>query len=230
MTPPETDCPALVADGGTVEETSECFVAYGPATYWRSESTGHGGSMLWTNAFQNDTPSNWARWHLNLEEGGEYRVEVYAQPPFAVHRATQYRLRHGDVETAIEVDFAGADGWISLGQHTFAPGGGQHLSVYDNSPTAVPSDQHIPADAIRLVRIDPTDPDPDPDPHVMDVYEVAPIDVGPLEFGDPTIDDDPLGGGRGTVGGCSVGGRTSAPAGVLLFVLGFAIWRRRRDR
>lgn len=235
MTPPDTDCPALGPDGGTVEETSECFSLYGPAAYWRSESVGHGGSLLWTNAFENDSPSNWARWHLAVEEGGQYTVEIYAQQPFAAHRTTRYELRHGDVETAIEVDLAGAMGWVRLGEFTFAPGGGQHLSVYDNSPVPVASDQRIPADAIRLVRADTTpgpDPGPDPDPgsdsRVIDVYEIAPIDVGPIFGGDPTLDDDPMSPGRTSVSGCSVGSGSSSSSWLLALLVGFAFVRRRR--
>ncbi|MEZ4340009.1 MAG: hypothetical protein R3B82_25590 [Sandaracinaceae bacterium] len=161
---PDVTCGTLPADGGVIEETDDCFVAYGPATYWRTESVGHGGSTRWTNAFSSSTPSNWARWHIDVEEGGDYAVEIYAPAPSAVHRATRYLLMHGGVEHEVTVDLDGADGWVRLGTFPFAPGGGQHLSVYDNSPGAVGSDQHIPADAIRCsTRVDPTVPEPTPE-------------------------------------------------------------------
>lgn len=236
MEPPADACPALGRDGGTVEETSDCFSAYGPAAYWRRETVGHGGSMLWTNAFQNGTPSNWARWHFNLDEGGEYVVSIHAQQPFAAHRATRYTLLHGGVETAIEVDLAGAMGWVRLGEFTFAPGGGQHLSVYDNSPTAVAADQHIPADAIRITRVDTTTPppdpdptpDPDPEPRVVDLYEIVPFDIGPILGGDPALDDDPMvGPGRTSVGGCSAGHGAPSGGSILGMLLAIALLRRR---
>ncbi|MCB9597843.1 MAG: extensin family protein [Sandaracinaceae bacterium] len=243
---PDSMCGVLPRDGGVVEENDDCFTAYGPATYWRTEATGHGGSMRWTNAFQSSSPSNWARWHIDLEEGGEYAVEVYAQSPYAVNTATRYVLMHGDVEHEIMVDFTGADGWVQLGTFTFAPGGGQHLSVYDNTAGAVASDQHIPADAMRLVRVEPTapelgpttEPDPDPTaepepgPHVIDLRELPLRDLGPLLEGDPTLDDDPMepfphsGSLSGT---CSAGGATSPgsawPLGLLFAA---ALLRRRR--
>jgi len=243
---PESACAALPAEGGVVEETSDCFAAYGPATYWRSESMGHGGSMLWTNAYQGSSPSNWARWHFNLAEGGEYAVEIWAEQPYAAHRATRYALRHGDVDHSIDVDLNGAMGWVRLGTYTFAPGAGQHLSVYDNYGADPGSDQHIPADAVRLVRIDGAvdpdpmpdpdpapdpGPDPGPDPRVLEIVEIAPTwSIIPIAGGDPALDDDPLvGPGRDSVGGCSVSAASSGGAAwPLAFLVGFALLRRRR--
>jgi len=239
MEPPATDCEALGADGGTIEETSDCFAAYGPATYWRTESAGHGGSMLWTNAFENDSPSNWARWHLNLDAGGEYAVEIYAESAYAVNRSTRYALRHGDVEHEMEVDLSGADGWVRLGTFEFAPGGGQHLSVYDNTTGPVGSDQHIPADAVRLIPagrteppvepMEPTDP-MEPGPRVRSVTELPIWVEQHIEGGDPTLDDDPLEGpGRlRATGGCSVGASGGPGALWVVGLLGLVALRRRR--
>lgn len=231
MAPPEAaDCPAIAHDGATIEETSPCFAAYGPATYWRRESAGHGGAMLWTNAFENDTPSNWARWHLDLEEGGEYAVEIYVEPAFATHRAARYELRHGDVEHALEVDLTAASGWVRLGAFAFAPGGGQHLSVYDHSATPVPPDQHIPADAVRLVRVEPAAPMPEPDPAVYRVVELEARAFTPIAGGDPTIDDDPPPSDRTLVGGCSAGPRSSPRGWPLAIGLALALVALRRSR
>jgi len=228
---PESTCDALPPTGGTVEETSDCFSAYGPAAYWRSEPTGHGGSLLWTNAYENDAPSNWARWHLNLDAGGEYAVDVWAEQPFAVHRATRYELRHGDVEHAIEVDLEGAMGWVRLGTFTFAPGGGQHLSVHDNYAGTVGADQRIPADAVRLVRVDATMTEPplSPAARVLQVVEQESHSYDPLPGGDPTLDDDPIGGGsRGMSGGCSSTGARSPGGWWGLLAMGLIALRRRR--
>ncbi len=237
---PDSMCAQLPAEGGIVEENDDCFAAYGPATYWRTESTGHGGSMRWTNAFTNSSPSNWARWHFDLAEGGEYAVEVYAQPPYAVHRATRYVLMHGDVEHEVVVDFTGADGWVRLGTYTFAPGGGQHLSVYDNTNSTVGSDQHIPADAVRLTRIDPTmpaptpepmpEPTPEPSPNVLEVRELEARTIGPILDGDPTIDDDPM--EPYPHSGSLSGACSASPGGhpapwPLALLLGLALLRRR---
>lgn len=247
MEPPEpTGCAALPGSGGVIEETSACFAAYGPATYWRHESVGHGGSLLWTNAFQSDAPSNWARWHVELRERGEYAVEVWAEPGFAVNRRTRYELRHGGAAHSIEVDLAaGAGGWLRLGVFDFDAGGGQHLSVHDDVDGAVAPDQHIPADAIRLTRVvvapEPTpEPTPAPVPSPDDVeLRVVPItvpigDIAPADGGDPRVDDDPLVfvEERSLRGGCSASpARGSVPLGALVpLALLLARMRRRASR
>lgn len=230
MSPPEiAECPPLTSAGGTIEETSGCFVAYGPATYWRSESAGHGGSMLWTNAWESASPGNWARWHVDLEEGGEYELEIYAEPTFSVHSATRYEIRHGDVEHAVEVDLSAALGWISLGAFDFAPGGGQHVSVYDNTSTPIDPDQHIPADAIRLTRVEPTAPTPMPDPSVIYSAELEVAEVVAVPDGNPMVDDDPLP-PREALSGCSAAAAASSSAGrgwVLLIFTGLLFAKRR---
>ena len=234
MDPPApTDCPALAAAGGELEETSGCFSAYGPAAYGRRESAGHGGSLLWTNAFESTTPSNWARWHLNLSAGGEYFVEVWAERGFAIHRAARYELRHGGATHGIAVDLsAGAGGWIRLGAFDFDAGAGQHLSVHDDTAAPVPADQRVPADAMRLVRVEDAPVLPPDDEAVVHVRELAPVGViSPMPGGDPSLDDDPLVmHDAELVGGCAVGG--SAPDASWLLVLGLAtlLWRRRRTR
>ena len=232
---PHNACGDLGPDGGEIEETGDCFAAFGPAAYWRHETgAGHGGSLLWTNAFQNDAPSNWARWSVNPTTAGDYTVEVYADPAFAVNRATRYEVRHGTTEHGLEVDLAGASGWIALGTFRFDAGGGQHVSVFDNTTTAVGSDEHIPADAIRLTRVTAPDPDPDPDPtpgpRTVSISEIVYADIPAIEGGDPTIDDDPRDDRRLT-GGCSVSLSRSSGASIF-FGLGLlvVVLRRRRSR
>ncbi len=220
---PEVECPALPADGGIIEESSDCFRAYGSSAYWRSVSAGSGGSMLWTNAFQSSTPGNWARWHLTPAAPGRYTVEVYAEPAYSVHRATRYGVRHAGVDHELVVDLGGASGWVTLGAFDFDGAGAEHVSVYDNSPSAVAADQHIPVDAVRLSPVaGPGEPmEPEPGTRTLTlvpaVYDAIPVLMG----GDPRIDDDPLP-SRGTLsGGCSAGGAGSGggPLGVALLAL-----------
>jgi hypothetical protein len=45
-----------------------------------------------------------------------------------------------------------AGGWVSLGSYVFAAGGDQWVAVFDDLDGAVPANQHVVADAIRLVR------------------------------------------------------------------------------
>lgn len=160
VTPPVIpDCDALPADGGIVDEQSACFGAYGPAEFWRVvEGAGHDDGLLWTNAFENDEPSNWARWNLYFDEAGDYEVEVFIDPDYGVNPETTYALEHApdaddDRAHAIVIDQGAASGWVSLGAYPFEAGEGQHLSVYDNVAGAVPDDQHIAVDAVRLTRV-----------------------------------------------------------------------------
>jgi len=220
VTPPVIpDCEVLPAEGGIVDELSPCFGAYGPDEYWRVvEGTGHADGLLWTNAFENDEPSNWARWNLYLEEGGDYEVEVYIDPDFGVNPETTYALQHapdadGDRAHAIVIDQGAVSGWVSLGTWAFEAGQGQHLSVYDNVEGTVADDQHIAVDAVRLTRT--TDGSPggggggrDPEPK-------------PATAADPA---DPTGGD----GGCRIA-PSSSPADGWWLLLALGALRRRRD-
>lgn len=202
MALPEVDCPSLPADGGVISETSECFAAYGPATYWRSETgVGHDGSLLWTNAFENDAPGNWARWHLRLPGPKDYRVEVYIEPMFGVHKDVRYALRHDGGETVISLDQSAAQGWTSLGEYQFAGDGDEHLSVYDNADMPVLEDQRIAVDAVRLLPAS---------------------NVGLPPTGPPSS--------RDAVGGCTVSDSPRPSWPIICLVLGILLWTPRRNR
>lgn len=241
MALPQSDCVALGPDGGVIEETDDCFGAHGPSAYWRHETSGHGGGLLWTNAFQSDTPSNWARWHLTTQEAGRYAVEVWAEPGLAIHHATRDQIAHAGEEHELVVDLSGASGWVRLAELDFAEGAGQHLSVYDKSPSSVGSDQHIPADAVQLVRLDgatePTPTEPMPGERTFYLAPVERVPSVPFYGGDPAIDDDGVGDsfedGTPLSSGCSVsGGRRRGLDGLsptaLLILAGLALVRRRR--
>lgn len=203
-------CAALGPEGGTIEDAAPCFSAYGPAAYWRTEATGSDGGLHWTNAFQNETPSNWARWNLALTEGGAYRVEVYVVDAFADYDAARYALRHDGIDSEIIVDLGRAeDGWLELGVYDFAAGDDQHLSLFDNYAAPVGSDQRLVADAVRLSRpgVSP------PDAGTTD----AGADTGSSDGGDVGMEEE---GGCG----CRVGAR-GAPVEVMALV---ALWVRRR--
>ncbi|GAB5543483.1 MAG: hypothetical protein SangKO_032430 [Sandaracinaceae bacterium] len=226
---PGRDCETLPADGGVLEETSDCFAAYGPATYWRSEATGHGGSMLWTNAFESDEPSNWARWHVHVEEPGEYRVEIYAEAARSAHRAVRYTVRHASVDEPLELDLSGAGGWVELGVFHFSGDGAEHVSVYDHSRVPVGADPHIPADAVRLTRTDRVEAMGPRATPVEAVFYEAPR----IEGGDPRLDDDPMlppGRDEGLSGGCAVSRDGSDPGALFLLMLGLWLGRRLATR
>lgn len=182
--PQVEDCEALSADGGMIDETNACFVAFGPSQYWRLvDGQGMAGSLLWTNAFQSSDPSNWARWNVNLEAGGEYVVEYYKTSDYAVHDAARYEIRaNGSDETVFVDQSAGSQGWNEIGIFDFASGAGQWVSIYDNSDETVPDEQHIVVDALRLR---PAGQEP-PDEPVDDGTEPVDDGTGP----DTGTDDD----------------------------------------
>ena len=160
LVPPPAPCPTLPPEGGIIDDEPPCFETFGPETYWRRvEDRGVGGSMHWTNAWDSVAPSNWARWSVAFEQGGDYLVEANVVPPYNRSRRTPYRVRASGAEHLVTADLSLAEGWMALGMWRFQAGGDQHVDVLDNSGETE-SDLHISADAIRLTRVwgpEPTD-------------------------------------------------------------------------
>jgi murein DD-endopeptidase MepM/ murein hydrolase activator NlpD len=153
-------CDVIPADGGIVDDYGPCFTPFGNPRFWREvEGDGVEGRFHWTNAWVNDTPGNWARWNLHFEQAGEYRVEVNVVPPYNRSTQTRYTIAHGEDETTLTIDQSAHDDWVNLGEFTFAEGGAQSVSVYDNTGESG-DDLHITADAVRITPVgtDPTDP------------------------------------------------------------------------
>ena len=148
-------CGVVPAGGGIVDDADPCFETFGPPDYWRTESAGYDGGLHWTNAFKGSAPSNWAWWQLALDQAGTYRVEVYGKAPWAKFAKTRYGVRAAGKDYTVTVDQAKASGWLAIGEWSFASGGSQWLAVYDDASGTVAAEQHIVADAIRLVRLDP---------------------------------------------------------------------------
>lgn len=166
MEPPDViSCGTVAPDGGVIDERDQCAGFYGPGEYWRSvDGAGHGGSLLWTDAFESSEPSNWARWRLDFEEAGRYRAEVYLTPDYAVHDRARYEIVHGGEVEVVYVDQsqASAEGWYSLGEFDFTAGGGQTINLFDNVDGSVAEGQHIAFDALRLTRTEGSE-NPNPD-------------------------------------------------------------------
>lgn len=154
--PPQTpSCETIPATGGVIDNESLCLHLQGPSVYWRSvDGAGHESSLLWTNAFRSSTPSNWARWELNLEAAGAYEIEVFLDPEYAEYEETEYRVRSNGETSTVLLDQSSGDGWTSLGVFDFDVGGGQGVSVYDNTDETPGSNRSIMVDALRLSPID----------------------------------------------------------------------------
>lgn len=160
------------AQGGTVDNTSDCFTLHGNHSFWRTENAGFSGSLRWTNAFESNGPSNWAEWHLNLVRAGKYRVYYYSEPQFAKFDSTRYSITHGVTKSEVFVDLSagGPAGWKELGTFDFKVGAGQSVAVFDDSPVSVAANQHIIADAIRIEPVDVVVPDPTATPRCGMVF------------------------------------------------------------
>ncbi len=142
----------LPAAGGEVDDGDDCFTAFGPGQFWRSEGgVGVGGSLLWTNAFGGANPSNWALWRFRLQAAGDYAVEVHTAAAFSRFDSVRYEVAHrGGVSTPV-VDVAGRDGWTRLGEWGFAADAEYGVKLFDNYAPDPGDDVHLTADAIRLV-------------------------------------------------------------------------------
>ena len=151
------DLPPVTAAGVVVDNGDACFQLFGAAQYWRHEASGGQGGLAWTNAFQADSASNWARWSLPLAAAGDFEVQVFIDPSFAVHASTRYQVTASGTLHTVFIDQGNADGWTSLGTFAFAADGSEEVRVLDNVDSEVAAEQHIVADALR-VRL-PTEPD-----------------------------------------------------------------------
>ncbi len=72
-------------------------------------------------------------------------------------------MRAGGSEQELRVDQSAGDGWLPIGEFTFAEGTDQWIQVEDNTGEDSSLRRKISADAIRLVRLDPPEPEPEPD-------------------------------------------------------------------
>lgn len=212
-------CGVVPDVGGVIDEEGACFQRFGPMEYWRSESTGDGGHLYWTNAWEADDPYNWAWWQLTLAEAGLYRVDVHVDPTYGVGDNVAYEVRAAGVDNAITLDQSSASGWRTLGDFTFAAGGEQWVALYDATGDAS-TNEHITADAIRLTRLDlPDDP-----------ADTTPDSGAPDSAGD-TAGAEPSTAGPGALvplpQGCSCGGGGAGATLVVLVAVGAGRRRRR---
>jgi hypothetical protein len=182
----EPACALLPPTGGVIDDDSSCFRTFGNPVYWREEAAGHGGHLFWTNAWDTDQPENWAWWQVQLQDAGEYEVEVYVDPAFGVFGEARYEVVAADATYDVLIDQGAASGWVSLGVFPFDAGGRQHVAVFDDHDGWVGSDQHVVADALRLTRTDlpeEPEPDPDPEPEPMETADTGVGDSGLVDTG-----------------------------------------------
>ncbi len=223
---PTWTCPPLPATGGVVDNASDCLWLRGPASYWNRESEGHGGALAWTTALQSGAHVSSAEWHINLEEAGQYEVQVYVSNGFATHDRARYDLNHGPATTPLLADLSAADGWHTLGVFEFAAGADQKLTLYDNNDGAVEAGTRIVADAIRLVS---TAPDVEIEEDPAEPSEEEPSEPTPPEpdqsGGDQS--DDTSGGEISS--GCQQAPGNTPLGSAMLLITALLFFRRKRQ-
>lgn len=151
------DCPpcgTIAPDGGTIDNGAACLELHGDLEYWRDEAVGEGGSLVWTNATEYATASNYAIWRLYFAEAGTYSLETFVEQPFGESEQTSYRVQHAMGETVIPVDQSQASGWVSLGEYTFAAATDHSVRIDDNTGELVTLERSLVADALRITRVD----------------------------------------------------------------------------
>ena len=169
---PETcpeDCPAcepIPSDGGTVDETGECFTAGGNPQWWRYEDDGWADSLMWTHTTDSPDVDNYGIWALEFEETGLYRLEAYTAAPWAQSQQARYEIVHGPHIAEAVIDQGETDGWNALGEFEFESGHAQSVRLDDNTGEPYDALTQIVYDAIRLTRLD--DPGDDDDTAMPD--------------------------------------------------------------
>jgi hypothetical protein len=219
----------LPAEGGYIDTGSGCLWLRGPAIYWNQELSGHAGQLAWTTAFQSGAHVNSAEYQINLEDAGEYELEVYVEADFSDHNRVRYVLEHGTTATPIVVDLSEVSGWHSLGNFDFAEGEGQKLTLYDNNDGQVEPNIKIAADAIRLRPIGTEAPD-DPPGNTDDPSDPSdPPDRDPEP--DPSDNGDEIDAPDGKLaGGCQQAPGKTPPGSILLLLTALLFLGRRRSR
>ena len=226
-----------------IDDSGPCFALHGPKNRWHKVTgQGHKKALRWVNALQQSAPSNWARWQVKPAKAGKYTVQYYAVAAYARFKRARYVVRHAGTSKMVLVDQSeGKTGWRILGTFHFAAGGGQHVSVHDDTSSPVAKNQHIAVDAIRLVPAANKPPTPPPPPKTKKKgpppSKTPPAPDGGAPWASPdgdvpgTYDPGQEWPGYGQVsGGCSVTDGAPLPGWTALLVLGLLLVRRRRRR
>ena len=107
-------CPLLPEAGGIIDDSDGCFAAGGNPDFWRSESSGYDGGLLWTHATDSPSAANYAMWFPRMETAGRYFIEAYIDGGVAESEMTLYQIRHDGISDEVLLDQSAADGFVAL--------------------------------------------------------------------------------------------------------------------
>jgi len=150
-------------EGGVIDDGDPSFEVGGSLN--RETTAGNAGDMMWAPTTASKSETNFGVWHLDFQEAGRYRVEVYTDSAFAQSKHAKYIVRPGSGKSVGRIiDQTAVNGWQSLGEYNFAAGGDQSIHAGDNTGE---KDMQLAFDAVRLTRVpDAGDPGDDGDsPH-----------------------------------------------------------------
>jgi lysozyme len=191
------DCPVcepVPAAGAVIDETDVCFEAGGDPQYWRHESSGWDGELMWTYAVSSQA-YNYGVWHLSFEQPGRYLVEAYTASPWAESTQARYQVHHEGVTTVAQVDQTGTDGWTVIGEFDFEQGGEQWIRLEDLTGEPSSADIRVVVDAVRITPVEEgTEPEPElgdpPEEGEPDPDECAslPLFGGIIDEADPCVE------------------------------------------
>jgi len=148
-------------EGGVVDDGDDHFEVGGSLN--RATTAGNDGDLMWAFATATKMETNFGRWHLELEEGGRYLVEVYTDTAFAQSKHAKYIVHTGDKTFGRIIDQAAVNGWQSLGEYNFAAGTDQWVHAGDNTGEPTVKSVQLVFDALRLTRVPDADDSHDDD-------------------------------------------------------------------
>lgn len=234
----DAPCPALPAGGGVVDD-GPCQRRFGPAQYWRSEESGEGGQLFWTNAWVNDAPSNWAQTTIKVAVEGDYDVDALFDPEFAAFAAVRYVV---DGRVVVVDQSVNADSAALGAVHISAAG--IVVVVEDNYGAVDANAKAIVVDGFRVAPVvvteEPVEEEPaEEEPVVEDPVVEEPDDDAPVEdegeiVEEPVDEEEGAGVERVVIrnadavevrGGCAAGG---VPGAAVFLCLPLLLRRRRR--
>ncbi len=158
-----SNCGALGASGGIVEEDGNCMTLGGPTQYLRSVSgTGHDGSLVWTGATANSTAANYGIWWVKVPQAGRYKLEVYVNRDYATSTQAKYSIRHNGRTDVVSLNYTTAGGFRSLGEFEFSGAAGERVRLDDNTGDPSSQSKRLIIDALRVTRITGDEPTPPP--------------------------------------------------------------------
>ncbi|HEY1547806.1 MAG TPA: GH25 family lysozyme [Kofleriaceae bacterium] len=146
-------CGVIDASGGMIDDSDACFTPGGPSEYMRHVTdAGEDDTLYWTHTTEAAAQANYGEWDLYFAQAGTYHVEAYTDTTYATSQAADYQIVAAGQTQSSTIDQSAVDGWQSLGDIAFAAGGGQSITLGDNTGEATP--KQLVFDAIRFTPVD----------------------------------------------------------------------------